>query len=216
MKRELFASASGDRWNQNAVVGGQPSAAYAYISGYCEAADKLTEIALISGPKDTLFFPICFNYRHYVELALKYLIIAVEDYHSILRQLGQGEGKLIKSAKPKIVYEHGLQPLLDWFVERLELVTDTKLSSDVCAIIKQLHEMDPSGQIFRYPFKKDGSLMLLEQRRFDLVNIRTLMQEVEGELSGVDIWLKYNTDQALEYCVMLQEEATDSALEIDF
>ena len=216
MTRKLFAPDPITQWNRNAVVGGRHSAPYAYISGYYQAAERLTEAALTSGYKDTLFFPICFNYRHYVELALKHLIMVAEDFHSILEQLGDARGKLSESAKLKIVHVHSLEQLLSWFVERLALVTDTNLSDDVCRIIKQLHHMDPNGQTFRYPFAKDGSLMLPDQRLYDLANIRILMEEVESELSGVDAWLEYNTEQAYEYYKMLQEAAQDSAFEIDF
>jgi hypothetical protein len=212
MSRKLFTAAPSNKWLRNAVAGGEYSTPYAYILGYYEAAETLAMAALRGGTQDTLFFPICFNYRHYVELSLKHLIIATEKFYVVLEELGDTRGTLRESAQSEIINDHSLERLFRLLVERLQLVTDEKFDDTIRKTIMQLHGMDPDGQNFRYPRRTDDRLALPEQSAYDLEIIRRRMEEVYNYLSGLDIWLSENTSLALELLHEWQQQMPDFLL----
>jgi hypothetical protein len=176
-------------WYHNAVAGGAYSAPYAYILGYYSAAENLAQIAIENRELDTLFFPICFNYRHYMELSLKHLILNFEQFAVVLEELGY-KGKTTESVADKAKKEHGLGKLLNWLVVRFEKVTDEKLDNDLQELILEFHNIDPNGQIFRYPTLKGNSFSLPYQKLYDVENIRHKMQEINIHFSGMDSWLR--------------------------
>ena len=63
-------------WDGNACVAAHPhSRMVMMMSGYKRGADLMVAQAVQSRPdRDSLVFPIIFNYRQYLELSLKYLI----------------------------------------------------------------------------------------------------------------------------------------------
>ena len=72
MKKQLFKKASMQEIKQSSTVGSRfVDAKYSYINGYYKAGESLVATATnaqYSNDKDTLFYPICFNYRHYTSL----------------------------------------------------------------------------------------------------------------------------------------------------
>jgi hypothetical protein len=212
VSKKLFTPSPASKWHQEVIAGGEYTARFAYILGYYEGARALAEAAIrekVEGDpfffSGNLFYPICFNYRHFIELSLKHLICATEDLYTLLDRTGDTRGTLSESAAQKLVYEHSLERLLNWLIERLKLVTDNQLDDNVRRIIVQFHNMDPDSQVFRYPTRKDGKLTLPEPREYDLENIRKLMEDVHNEFSGLDAWLDYHADQADEFLTMEAE-----------
>jgi len=194
MTKKLFTPAPSNKWRRNAIAGGYHSA---YIEGYYEAANTLLKYALGNGGQDLYFYPICFNYRHFLELMLKHLILRTEHYHEILVEIGEKNAQMYQSVKEEIQKEHSLQKLIQWLTERLSLVDpEEPFDKDIVKTINQLHSVDPNGQIFRYPFTKDGSLTLPEQKHYDIEIIRRRMEEVYDYLGGTDAFLDYNIDLA--------------------
>lgn len=189
----------------NAVAGGKYSVPYAYILGYYFAAENLTLIAIESEKLDTLFFPICFNYRHYLELTMKHLIAGAEKYANVLAKLGYGE-EITKSVVEKIKNEHSLEKLLRWLIERFNKFSIEQFDSKLREVIIEFHNIDPNGQIFRYPVLTNGSLSLPDQRNYDVENIRFQMEKVNEYFTGMDAWLNENTQMALEILYDFQEE----------
>lgn len=134
--------------SKNACVGdnGGPYNLYDYADAYFDATRGLLELAL-SAPDidrpwitiDLLVYPICMNFRHAVELFIKYLISALaektdsskayETSHS-LADNWENAKELIKTGDLKVTEEE-------------MKVFDT--------VVKSIHEVDPRGQIFRYP-----------------------------------------------------------------
>ena len=68
MTKKLFKKSSMLEIKQNATIGNKSvDAKYAYINGYYEAASHLVNKAISienKRDKDSLIYPICFNYRH--------------------------------------------------------------------------------------------------------------------------------------------------------
>jgi hypothetical protein len=71
-----------------------------YVSGYKEAGDSFVNlVADRKGTADTLFFPVVFLYRHYIELGLKSLL---HDGNRLLDQVLTGRTLLILSLDESI------------------------------------------------------------------------------------------------------------------
>ncbi len=189
----------------NAVTGGEFSAPYAYILGYYSAAESLVQTSIESGQLDTLFFPICFNYRHFLELSMKHLIIGAEKFADISAELGYGE-KIPVSVAGKIKNEHSLEKLLNWLIERFEKISGEQFDNELKELIVEFHNIDPNGQIFRYPVLKDGSFSLPDHTNYDVENIRLQMGKVNNYLTGMDAWLDENSQMALEMLYEFQQE----------
>lgn len=88
--KKLFVDTSERKWSNNVTVGGRFTSDYSYPLGYWEAANHLVEIASFSKSpsKNRLFYPICFNYRQFIELCLKQLIIRSEEFYKKTEFLG--------------------------------------------------------------------------------------------------------------------------------
>lgn len=129
-----------------------------YAEGFANAAQVLLEQVLGHGglkhPTDTFVYPICFNMRHAIELYIKAAIetlrpLAHHDYRlpDIDVQTSHDIGKLWRYFK-----EHSVA--LDW---RYKTVIDP-----LDAAVIDFSEVDPTGQVFRYPFGRESKKHLTE------------------------------------------------------
>ena len=119
----------------------------------------------------TLVYPILFNYRHAIELALKWIIGKFGPYASV--EAGDYE-------------HHNLWKL--WCLYKkivLELGSD---DGDTLAVVEQVikdfHDLDRSGQTFRYSNAKNGTFTLPDYP-IDLRNTRDIMEGIDNFFSGV-------------------------------
>lgn len=213
MKDKLFTPTSPSKSYQNAVVGGFYSESYVYIEGYYRSSELMISSAL----NDTenfrdltfLFHPILFNYRHYVELHLKHLIKQTESLYLVLKELDSTRGELRESVIDQLTHTHRLNKLLDWLVERILLVTDEAIDKKILKTIRQLDEMDPDGQNFRYAFRTNGKQSLPKQFMTDIEIIRRHMDDVHNYLSCMDVWLHEEIQSACEFLYEYQRELQD-------
>jgi HEPN domain-containing protein len=196
MKNKLFKKASIEQMNSNSTVGGRYHTRYSYINGYYESAKELVKVALKEEvgtyKKDILFYPICFNYRHYLELFLKSLIIESEILYDKTNTLGYlKNGTFGKKVSGKLDNEHNLDNLLKLFVERLDLVSDEKFPQKIRNYIIEIHNMDTNGQRFRYDIDRKKNLSFPNEEKFDLQNISKIMEEVHKLLCACDMELDH-------------------------
>lgn len=193
MSSKLFIKPKRIDLKKSAIVGGRHcSDMYIYILGYCEAAKRLADSALNEGFQDALFYPMCFNYRHYLELSLKNLIINCENYYNILEKWGQAKGILKKSVKDDLNKTHSIEKLLSWLKERFDLVSGETFDKNIYKIIIDFHNFDPTGQCFRYHIKTDGNPSFPIEKIYDIENIRDKMEQVSNYLGAVDTWITEN------------------------
>ena len=193
MSLKLFIKPKRINLKNSTIVGGEHySDMYIYIFGYYKAAKKVADSALNKGFQDALFYPMCFNYRHYLELSLKNLIVNCENYYSILEKWGEAKGILKKTVKDRLTKTHSLARLLSWFKERFNLVSDETFDKSVYKIIIDFHNFDRKGQCFRYPLKIDGSLSFSIENIYDIKNIKDKMEKVSNYLEAVDTWITEN------------------------
>lgn len=165
---------------------GLKSSFYGYIRGYKEVSDKAVEFAVQSkdiAVLDTHVFPIIFNYRQFLELSLKSLYL---DYssHSIKEKIAT----LHSAGHDLMKMWQKLEPiLLNLYAgnENKEMVNTVK------SYIKQFHDTDRSSFNFRYPITKEMVPVFKTEKRYDLVNLKTRMQELSNYFDGADGQLDY-------------------------
>jgi hypothetical protein len=112
-----------------------------YVSGYKNAADKLVDEAKTDA---SLFFPVGFLYRQYIEIHLKYLLHCIRWLNVV---------PLVDSD----IHGHELDKL--WMKARKALETKWPAPTydeldAVESIILDFHQVDPSGQELRYAMTK--------------------------------------------------------------
>ena len=123
----------------------------------------------------TLIYPILFNYRHAIELAMKWVIRMYGRYSTA--QIDDFE-------------HHNLWKL--WHLCKkiiVEVGSEDKAIPAVEQVIKDFHDLDSSGQAFRYPNSKARTPVALPDYPIDLLHIRDVMQGLAHFFDGVDAQL---------------------------
>lgn len=175
------------RSHLNACVGlnGGPADFRTYADAYLRAGITLIKSCeRHEQPVDLMIYPIAYNLRHGIELYLKH-------FCRTLPTLWESQ----EHAKPS-------HKLLDnWAIVKEYVSRDSyfSLGSDaidlVERIIKDVVEIDPSGEIFRFPYSKKHDLHLAEQ---SLINVLVLESAI-GELLDVFVRWDHIYDDRMEY-----------------
>jgi len=206
--------------------------------GYYKAGEKLAALVICEERnQDILFFPICFNYRHYVELTLKHLIKSAEKYYFVLRELGpenvrselnrsflfprkrrfrsfipntKTHARVLWKSNPKrnlrLTATHNLKILLQWLIDRLQLISNQKFDNNIRNIILELNKIDPKGQSFRYGLLTNDVFSMKYTKNYNLEEIYKNMKDVYSYLSGIDIFLTEETQDVMDDLYQIQEE----------
>lgn len=159
-------------WWMNAVLPAYHPSWYVYAEGYKRAADCLVQQLMRSRHEiDFLVYPIIFLYRQYLELSLK---VMIRDSEEALDH---------EEASPRT---HDLRPLWARCRKRLERTLDCMSRDDLEVIencINQFSVIDKCSETFRYPERKDGSLV---QHSVTHINLRNLMDEMSNAANVIE------------------------------
>ena len=148
---------------------------YRLLRGYKRSGDVLIQKALAERyDRDSLIFPAIFNYRHYIELALK----------AIIAEHGAFAGVTLGSKN------HKLPKLWQLFVKiATAFGNDCSDAATVAvgACIDEFVAVDASSTAFRYACYLNGGTPLLPSN-LDLVNLHDAMNGIENffECSDLD------------------------------
>ena len=168
-KDKLFVS--GD-W-RNACLHFTPHVWHLYAKGYKDAGDVLVRHVLEQGHGfDSLVYPIVFNYRQCLELAIKGLIKAAREY--------RGD----ENGLPPAIHElSGLWRECSALVG--EICGDVGLEH-VDRLLNEFEQHDPHSFAFRYPTDKMGNASLPNLSHIDLENVAVVVNKLYDILDGVD------------------------------
>lgn len=181
-----------------------------YAQGYYRAAEMLIESLEGKHPSvnDKLVYPICFLYRHFIELRLKEIIY----YGSRLIEKPKNITKKDKVAhhKIEILWEKDVRPILeivfpDGPLEDLDLVGEyiiqyIKIDSEKlwCEEV----EVDPTSFSFRYPYDLDGNPNLVGMEKINLMNLKQTMSRLasffDGCTTAISVYLDNMAEMAAE------------------
>jgi hypothetical protein len=144
-----------------------------YVEGYRKAAERLIErVEQTHEEQDYLVYPILFLYRHHIELRLKQLL-------ELLHRLG------IRTRPARAV--HDLWHLWSECQPDLESLTgkeEDEWFTSVGHCIKQLADIDPMSDAFRYPKRRDGSKSVASLTHINLATLRETMDSILDWLDG--------------------------------
>lgn len=143
------------------------------MTGYKTAGDTLVEKTKSSpSDRDTLVFPIVFNYRHFIELNLKYLIAMYGPSVRIEANWNTHDIAQLWRTFEEVVAEYGM--------------SDKEADKAVKQIIADFAKIDPQSFSYRYPVDRDGNIIELGQEQIDLSTLADVMEGVDGYFSGCD------------------------------
>jgi hypothetical protein len=119
-----------------------------------------------------LIYPILFNYRHGLELAMKWTLRTHGTPSSLPDDLGHDLLKLWRLCRA--------------LIETVVSKDDAKTIPIVEKIVEEFHRLDKSGTAFRYSTDKNGDAIKLPAHLIDLQNLRDVMKAIDNYFSGVD------------------------------
>ena len=154
---------TGGNWRLNAVIKRHND--HEIAMGFAETADIIVEHWVRRGPNDLLFEPLVFNHRHALELVLK---AAIRESAARLRGEGQ-RGRTIEhdDLEKWLTNEagHNLHKLTSRLDELLLQLGEERLPPDTHGALMSLHQLDPSGETFRYAKVKAAGGKLVDAPR---------------------------------------------------
>jgi hypothetical protein len=149
--------------------------------GYMRAGAALVERCLQDNDESHyLIYPILFNYRHGLELAIKW----------VLDRYGR------HAAIEEFKRDHNLKSLWKVCRQVIEEIggPDSGGSLEVVeGIVNEFHNIDPNSFAFRYAKDTKGRLIKLPLHSIDLENVRDVMEGVANFFQGVDGQLDHNS-----------------------
>jgi hypothetical protein len=211
----VFHPARMNGWHLNAVLGWSHDPDQLYASGYAMAAEMVAERAMQGSHQDVLIYPICFLYRHALEIVLKELIRDTEKFIRLAAPFNEqlaGMERVVREVEDELENTHSLRRLFTILEPRLKLVTpDEEIPEDVRSSVFQLHDMDPTGEVFRYPRRKGKEQPIFNaQTWFDIGRIvERLGQSIRFLSDGIGGWLAYETGSINDYISSLESEGYD-------
>jgi HEPN domain-containing protein len=132
--------------------------------GFKEAADQIATLAFERWPNSShLWHPLCFNYRHYVELTLKGILS--EQFHNV--PFGHDISKLWRQCR-------------SIFIEELHFDEIDMMISEIDAVVEHLHKFDPKSTAFRYPAERQSDE--IEINIYDLVYFAEIFEIAKDSL----------------------------------
>ena len=149
--------------------------------GYMQAGAALIDACSEDSPaRDSLIYPALFNYRHGIEVAMKFILACHEEEPPADEtEPGHNLWKLWKRCKEIIL-------------EAVPEDSDGSIAA-VEQVIKDLHDVDKGAQAFRYSEDKKGAVMALPREPINFRNIRDVMEGVTNFFIGVDAILDFST-----------------------
>lgn len=145
--------------------------------GYKKAADLMVAASQEDQyERSCLVFPILFNYRHFLELSLKYQLatygptVGVEPNWNC----------------------HQLEVLWEAFLEMLDRYGSNdpdEVDPVVGETILEFAKIDPGSYSYRYPVDKKGNPVPVAQRDLHLPTLADVMDGVAGYFTGCDGYL---------------------------
>jgi hypothetical protein len=186
----------GDDWHLNASMGYVHSEWKWdwYADGYKKAGDLLVEfVAATQSHQDILVFPVVFNYRQYLELRLKELLMLCSYY---------------LDHKFELPTHHDLKKLWEQLLPKLQQLDKETNWDGVGYVILEFHKTDIGSFAFRYPVLKDGSSPSLSGiTGINLGVVRDRIEEVARLLDGMSAGVSEYLTQKREYESEMRAEA---------
>ena len=153
---------------------------YHMTSGYQIAGDCLVE-EIQRNPYlyRKLIYPTIFNYRHSIELSLKYLINTYKDLASV----------------PTETNIHKLSPLWSSCKKIFDSLDGEEGSLDgpnaITALLNEFNKFDPCAVNCRYSYETNGEPIDISLKNIDVDNLRRVVSKINFALECIDTQLHH-------------------------
>ena len=194
MENALFKK--DEDWKRNAWISKGPTPLSVMSEGYYMGGDIITQKILEEGSdQDYLVYPICYLFRHFVELKLK----------DIIRDARKAKGKA-----PEVPVGHDLNRLWTTACDLVQTLfkkgdsSESKFISDhdyesASQLIDCLHKADERSVSFRYaankentPYLEEFDIISISNFRDRITSLRALFQKMSG---GLDYYLTLRNEK---------------------
>lgn len=153
-------------------------------SGYMRAGAALVEECEREAfDRHFLVYPILFNYRHGLEVAIKWVIDRYGRHADV---------RLSADDRNHNLWE--LWKLCKEVILKVGSDGDNESLRVIEKIVKEFHDLDKTSFAFRYSTNKQGMTIRLPDTPIDLQNVKDVMEAVDNFFTGVDGQLDYNSD----------------------
>ena len=167
-------------WNNAIAFADDPAERQALmLKGYFRAGHVLVD-RCCKNPYEGhyMIYPILFCYRHALEMAMKWIVGSYGNRYDV--------------SEPKP--DHNFLRLWESckaIFTQADNEGATVSTATVEKLIKEFHNLDASAEAFRYPVKKDGTLIDLPNVAFNLIDLRQVVEGLENFFSGADGYLDH-------------------------
>lgn len=160
-----------------------------YAAAYRIAADNLVysciyEVPFGRGGMDGLIYPIVFNYRQYIELRLKEIIVGLRYCNG-------------DDSKDFLKHRHDLKSLWKELVKLYECFKEDGDEDEFKIaekLIIEFHKMDSASFNFRYPLTIDGEENHLGITKLNIRNLAEVMGRLANFLDSLSDMVDYYRD----------------------
>lgn len=179
---------------------------FIYADGFKKAAHMLLENCQTTYDYNTVVYPIVFNYRHYLELILKAILMNLDRY--MLKAPQRDSDETIKKKLTEILDAHKLEPLwseIGRLKNKLEphdrnSIFHPQLDlKKINRYIKEFTKVDCTSITFRYPDEDSSSCVIDGIQWLDLHHYVTEMGEISKILEGILDMIIIAIDQRNEF-----------------
>lgn len=189
--------------NNTTFIGGAPTWANAcvgengwpgywdYARGYSQAATILIDLVLneqgLKYSVDEMIYPVCFNMRHSVELRLK----------GAITELILIEKSRFRDLQFDLAGSHDVGNIWRFFAEKARVVDDRyePIISKLDKKIKDIAEIDATGQTFRYPLDAESQKHLVDVSIINFEVLKRSFAELEAALDDLHRLNNYLRDE---------------------
>lgn len=140
-----------------------------YSEGYKEAGKRIYEYCIENSfYSNLLVYPMIYNFRQFLELRLKELILMGNEYVETGEDFPDEHSLMILWNK----YRNELLP-------NIESSIDSKILDNVEKLISEFNSIDPKSMSFRYPLTKaPNRVESLKMSTIDIVNFKKTMDKL--------------------------------------
>jgi len=177
---KIFQSSRDDDWSYGASVHIPGTNRWdAYALGFKQLADSGVEAVgerrnrRVTIYPDAIVFAVMFNYRQYLEVRMKGLILAAEqllDVGATAPPFGHDLAALWRRLRPLL---EKIWPGAD-YLDTIETQT------------AEFASVDPGGEAFRYPVDRAGKPNLTGVRGINLMHVKEIIDGIDSILDGSD------------------------------
>lgn len=148
---DLFSSLSTAEHFRDLACVGYYNGDTGLAQGFAEAAEAIFSVwQSRARSNDSLLPPLTYNYRHALELALKQAIRQAAACRQLDGDDDPGLTPQALEAHFKQKQRHRLGPLAQQLAALLASLNLDKLPPDTMHLLQSLHQLDPTGEAFRY------------------------------------------------------------------